>query len=154
MGYSQKMSLMIVVVVLGALMVEEISAQNIPTCASALVPCADYLNSTKPPESCCKPLRDTVKTQRKCLCDLYEDPSLLPALGINVTQALGLPKYCGVTSDTSLCSKAEAPAPMSAKSPPPPPGGVAGGDGKNGATQMAWMGFSSLVVFWAALLAY
>ncbi|KAI3971313.1 hypothetical protein MKX01_008157 [Papaver californicum] len=153
MGYSQKMSLMMMVVagIMGVSMVEEISAQ-VPSCAAALVPCADYLNSTKPPESCCKPLKDTIKTQRKCLCDLYEDPAILLSFGINVTQALLLPKYCGVSDDTSLCSKAEAPAPMSATSPPPP--GVAGGGGPNGATQMAWIGFSSLALFWAALLAY
>ncbi|KAI3971530.1 hypothetical protein MKW92_035738 [Papaver armeniacum] len=133
MSCSQKM-MMFVIVMMGVLMVEEISAQE---CASALVPCAGYLNSTKPPESCCKPLRDTIKTQRKCLCDLYEDKNLLPSMGINVTQALLLPTYCGVNETTSLCSKV-----------------VPGGGGKNGATQMAWIGFSSLALFWAALLAY
>ncbi|KAI3918301.1 hypothetical protein MKX01_041621 [Papaver californicum] len=149
MGHSEKM-MMVFVVMIGVLMVEEISAQNVPGCAAALVPCAGYLNSTKPPESCCKPLKETIKTQRKCLCDLYEDQSLLPVMGINVTQALLLPKYCGVSDDTSLCSKAEAPAPSSATSPPPP--GVAGGT--NGATQMAWTGFSSLALFWVSFLAY
>ncbi|RZC73328.1 hypothetical protein C5167_048809 [Papaver somniferum] len=152
MGYSQKM--MLVVMILGVLMVEEISAQNIPTCAAALVPCGDYLNSTKPPESCCKPLKDTIKTQRKCLCDLYQDPTILPGFGINVTQALMLPTYCGVKDSVNLCSKAEAPAPSSTTTTSPPPSGVPGGGGKNGATQMAWIGFSSIALFWAALLAY
>ncbi|KAI3971531.1 hypothetical protein MKW92_035739 [Papaver armeniacum] len=115
MGYSQKMSLMMfAVVIMGVLMAEEISAQD---CASALVPCAAYLNSTKPPETCCKPLRETIMTQRKCLCDLFADKNLLPSMGINVTQVLLLPKNCGVSSDTSLCSNAPAPAPMSATSP-------------------------------------
>ncbi|KAI3882733.1 hypothetical protein MKX03_028786, partial [Papaver bracteatum] len=36
MGYSEKM--MVVVMIMGVLMVEEISAQNIPTCAASLVP--------------------------------------------------------------------------------------------------------------------
>ncbi|KAI3858159.1 hypothetical protein MKX03_022478 [Papaver bracteatum] len=146
MGFSKKM--MFVVMIMGVLMVEEISAQD---CASALVPCAGYLNSTKPPETCCKPLRETIKTQRKCLCDLYADKNLLPSMGINVTQALQLPTYCGVNETTSLCSKAEAPAPKVSTSPPPPV--VPGGGGKNGATQLAWIGFSSLALFWAALLA-
>ncbi|KAI3848038.1 hypothetical protein MKX03_028975, partial [Papaver bracteatum] len=84
--------MMFAVVIMGILMVEEISAQNIPTCAAALVPCVDYLNSTKPPKTCCKPLRETIMTQRKCLCDLFEDKTLLPAMNINVTQALLLPK--------------------------------------------------------------
>ncbi|RZC57880.1 hypothetical protein C5167_005180 [Papaver somniferum] len=150
MGYSQKM-MFFLVLILGVSMVEEISAQ-VPTCAAALVPCGDYLNSTKPPESCCKPLKDTIKTQRKCLCDLYEDPTILPGFGINVTQALMLPTYCGVKDSVNLCSKAEAPAPSSTTTSPPP--GVPGGGGKNGATQMAWIGFSSLALFWAALLAY
>ncbi|KAI3868918.1 hypothetical protein MKX03_007160, partial [Papaver bracteatum] len=82
--------------IMGVLMVEEINAKNIPTCAAALVPCGDYLNSTKPSELCCKPLKDTIKTQRKCLCDLYEDPSILPNFGINAIQTLMLPKNCGV----------------------------------------------------------
>ncbi|KAI3929086.1 hypothetical protein MKW92_028499 [Papaver armeniacum] len=114
------MRLVMIVVIMGVLMVEEICAQDIPSCAAALVPCAEYLNSTKPPETCCKPFRDTIKTQRKCLCDLFEDPTLLPAMGINVTQALLLPKHCGVSSesDTSICSKAEAPASVNSPSGP------------------------------------
>ncbi|KAI3898430.1 hypothetical protein MKX03_001328, partial [Papaver bracteatum] len=94
--------------IMGVLMVEEISAQNIPNCATTLVPCGDYLNSTKPPESCCKPLKDTIKTPRKCLCDLYEDTSILPNFGINATQTLMLPKN-------------RAPTPSSTTTSPPPP---------------------------------
>ncbi|OVA19537.1 Bifunctional inhibitor/plant lipid transfer protein/seed storage helical domain [Macleaya cordata] len=148
MGCSKRLVLMMVVVVMGVLMVEETRAQ-VPDCASNLVSCADYLNSTKPPESCCKPLRETVLKQRKCLCDLYDEPSLLQSLGINITQALQLPQYCGVSADTSLCSKASAPSPTKTPSPP----GVPGGDNGSAASKMAWTGLSSLLLFWVSLIA-
>ncbi|KAI8537000.1 hypothetical protein RHMOL_Rhmol10G0300900 [Rhododendron molle] len=34
--------------------------QSTASCAQKLVPCADYMNSTNPPASCCDPLRDVV----------------------------------------------------------------------------------------------
>lgn len=76
--------------------------QQTPECASKLTACVDYLNTTKPPDSCCKPLRDTVEKERDCLCKLYSS-GLLESIGINVTQALLLPKNCGISSDISAC---------------------------------------------------
>uniref|UniRef100_A0A166CM06 Bifunctional inhibitor/plant lipid transfer protein/seed storage helical domain-containing protein n=1 Tax=Daucus carota subsp. sativus TaxID=79200 RepID=A0A166CM06_DAUCS len=76
--------------------------QDIPSCASGLVPCADYLNATsKPPASCCDPIKEAVTKQLPCLCNLYNTPGLLKSFGINVTQAVRLPTLCGVPGD--LC---------------------------------------------------
>ncbi|KAL5728155.1 hypothetical protein ACHQM5_001270 [Ranunculus cassubicifolius] len=129
-----------------------VSAQNVPDCAANLIPCASYLNSTKPPESCCKPLRDTVATQRDCLCNLYSNPGLIQSFGINMTQALGLPKYCGVSADLTLCNKVSAPAPSTTTVPRVPPA-VPGRD-NNGAGKMAWSGASALLFFWVSIVTY
>lgn len=88
------------VVVMTVIMSAE--GQEIPSCASGLVSCADYLNATStPPASCCKPLKDAVAKQLQCLCNLYNTPGLLKSFGINVTQAIRLPTLCGVSGD--LC---------------------------------------------------
>ncbi|KDP25614.1 hypothetical protein JCGZ_20770 [Jatropha curcas] len=119
-------------------------AQNIPSCAQKLIPCAEYISNTTvtPPSTCCNPIKEAVNTERACLCNLYNTPGLLSGFGINVTQALGLTKRCGVSTDLSACSKAEAPT-AGAGTPPP---GVPGNDG----SRMAWTGFSSLVLLWAS----
>ncbi|KAI3823609.1 hypothetical protein L1987_05048 [Smallanthus sonchifolius] len=92
------------------------------TCASKLVPCAQYLNATTtPPNLCCDPIKEAVATDLQCLCNLYANPSFLSALGINITQALRLPRLCGITSDTSICKSAQAPQGSS----PKPPSGIA-----------------------------
>lgn len=76
-----------------------------PSCANALVPCSDFLNATtKPPASCCDPLKDAVDKQLACLCNLYNSPDLLNTLRINVTDALRLPTLCGVPDN--LCQGA------------------------------------------------
>ncbi|PWA98558.1 bifunctional inhibitor/lipid-transfer protein/seed storage 2S albumin superfamily protein [Artemisia annua] len=99
------------------------------TCASKLVPCANYLNATtKPPNSCCDPIKEAVATDLQCLCNLYENPSFLSSLGINVTQALNLPKLCGISSDDSAC-KTGAQAPSGSSTDQPPPGSTPGGNG-------------------------
>ncbi|KAK9072894.1 hypothetical protein SSX86_009329 [Deinandra increscens subsp. villosa] len=88
------------------------------TCASKLVPCAQYLNATtKPPNSCCDPIKEAVATDLQCLCNLYANPSFLKGIGVNVEQALRLPRLCGISSDTSVCKTAQAP---SGSSPKPP----------------------------------
>ncbi|KAK6947621.1 Bifunctional inhibitor/plant lipid transfer protein/seed storage helical domain [Dillenia turbinata] len=96
MGNS-KMWLLVAIVGLVTTRVTE--GQTEQTCASELQPCLDYLNSTTPPTSCCDPLKKTVETQRQCLCDLYNNPSILKSLGVNVTQALELPQHCGISDN-------------------------------------------------------
>ncbi|KAF9685713.1 hypothetical protein SADUNF_Sadunf03G0082800 [Salix dunnii] len=75
------------------------------SCATKLVPCQDFLaTTTTPPASCCNPIKEAVANELPCLCKIYNDPVLLPSLGINVTQALLLSKRCNVTSDLSSCN--------------------------------------------------
>uniref|UniRef100_A0A2P2JA86 Bifunctional inhibitor/plant lipid transfer protein/seed storage helical domain-containing protein n=1 Tax=Rhizophora mucronata TaxID=61149 RepID=A0A2P2JA86_RHIMU len=82
------------------------SAQNIPSCATKLIPCSDYLNSTtKPPSSCCNPVKEAVDKELPCLCNLYKNPGLLSSFGVNVTQALQISQRCGVKADLSVCNK-------------------------------------------------
>ncbi|XP_030467734.2 non-specific lipid transfer protein GPI-anchored 7-like [Syzygium oleosum] len=118
------------------------------TCASKLVPCANYLNSTSPPpDTCCNPIRETVKNDRACLCTLYTTPGLLASLGINVTQALQLTKECGVPTDTSSCNATATP-PSSSTTPPATPGG------DSDAGRIAWSGISSLFLILASMMFY
>ncbi|KAK1419175.1 hypothetical protein QVD17_28335 [Tagetes erecta] len=89
------------------------------TCASKLVSCAPYLNTTTtPPNTCCDPIKQAVATDLPCLCNLYANPSFLSGIGVNITQALRLPRLCGITSDTSICKNAQTPKGSSSKPPP------------------------------------
>ncbi|XP_047055692.1 non-specific lipid transfer protein GPI-anchored 9-like [Lolium rigidum] len=77
-----------------------------PSCALKLVACAAYMNGTDaetPPDTCCGPLRDAVQNQRTCLCELYVAPAIFAAYRINVTDALRLPKRCGISEDVTSC---------------------------------------------------
>lgn len=105
MGANKMCELVAVVAVVMAVMMAGVGeAQTTASCASQLVPCAPYLNSTNPPANCCTPLKQAVENDRDCLCNLYKDPSFLQSLGINITQALELPTHCGVSNDLSACN--------------------------------------------------
>lgn len=121
-----------------------------PSCASKLVPCASYLNSTKPPASCCDPLREAVTKDLQCLCKLYENPTFLSTMGINVTQAIGLPKYCNIPGDVTAC-KAVAPSSSSPSEKAPPVVTPATKD-KNGVSSVTWTGMSSLLMLFASFV--
>ncbi|XP_026666113.2 non-specific lipid transfer protein GPI-anchored 8-like [Phoenix dactylifera] len=92
------------------------SAQQVPACASKLVPCANYLNSTSPPESCCGPLKQAAKDETACLCSLFNDKTVLQAFKVDIEQALKLAKNCGVDAGTSICSKSNTTATASTPS--------------------------------------
>ncbi|KAG9452434.1 hypothetical protein H6P81_005338 [Aristolochia fimbriata] len=121
---------------------------QMPACASKLIPCRDYLNSTSPPKSCCDPMRDAVKNELSCLCDLFKQSDLFKAFNINVTQALELPEHCGIKEGIGACKTANAPAPT-AGAPPSTPGGEnkAGRAGLAGASTLA-----GLVFLWALMV--
>lgn len=84
--------------------IEGVMGQQVPDCAAKLTPCGNYFNSTSPPDTCCSPLREAVRDQLKCLCNLYSDRQIFRALGINITQALQLPKHCGITTNLTACN--------------------------------------------------
>ncbi|XP_074358113.1 non-specific lipid transfer protein GPI-anchored 7-like [Apium graveolens] len=133
--------------------------QDIPSCASGLVPCADYLNATtKPPASCCDPIKEAVTKQLPCLCNLYNTPGLLKSFGINVTQAIRLPTLCGVPGD--LC---QGGGKSNSSSIVPATGTPKANDSspksstptlKSDAGRLASTGIFSCVLIWASLILY
>ena len=86
------------------------SAQDVPQCATNLVACANYLNSTEtPPASCCGPLRDAAANQTACLCNLLNNKELLKTFNVDPAQGLRLAKSCNASADPTTCSKLAAP---------------------------------------------
>ncbi|KAM3213055.1 hypothetical protein ACQJBY_065837 [Aegilops geniculata] len=78
----------------------------VPSCASKLVTCAGYLNTTDtPPESCCDPLKEAATTQAACMCAILMNKAALQAFGVAPEQGVLLAKRCGVTTDASTCAK-------------------------------------------------
>ncbi|XP_010277049.1 PREDICTED: lipid transfer-like protein VAS [Nelumbo nucifera] len=154
MSCSRKSDVGVLVVAVAAILLvggmQAVEGQD-TACATPLLPCANFLNSTTPPETCCQPIRQTVQTQLSCLCNLLNS-SLPQSLGLNVTQLLELPKYCGVNVRVSDCIKAQAPSPSASLTPPPPPG-VPGSDG-NGVSKTAWTGMTSLVLLWTSMFVF
>uniref|UniRef100_A0A5B7BIU8 Putative lipid transfer-like protein VAS n=1 Tax=Davidia involucrata TaxID=16924 RepID=A0A5B7BIU8_DAVIN len=146
MGNSKMFALMTVVVVVLMVATRVAEGQSTPSCAQKLVPCANFINATTPPASCCDPLREAVTQERDCLCNLYNTPGLLASFGINVTQAVLLAGHCNIPGDLSACKNASAPLP-----PPSVPGG---NDSDSGVGRIAWTGMSSLVLFWASMMLY
>ncbi|KAJ9147766.1 hypothetical protein P3X46_029889 [Hevea brasiliensis] len=140
---------MMVAVLLVSISTTTTQAQNIASCAQKLIPCGEYLNTTTtPPETCCGSIREAIKNDLSCLCNLYNTPGLLQSINVNVSQAIALTKRCGVNADLTACNKAESPTAPNAAVPPPP--GVPGNDG----SRMAWTGFSGLLLLWASSLFY
>ncbi|XP_068651305.1 non-specific lipid transfer protein GPI-anchored 9-like [Aristolochia californica] len=137
----------LIVVALMAALATGAWGQQMPECASKLIPCQDFLNSTSPPSSCCGPMRDAVKNDLACLCNLFRQSELFKAFNINITQALELPKHCGITDGIGACKTASAPAPTGGVHPPSTPGGEnkAGRVGVAGASTL-----TGVVLLWAS----
>ncbi|KAK8516373.1 hypothetical protein V6N13_047074 [Hibiscus sabdariffa] len=108
------------------------------TCAQSLVPCAPYLsNATAQPQAdCCDPIREAVATQLTCLCNLFNDPSLLRSFNVSVATAFRIARDCGVTN-LNACNTATSPT-----SAPPPPPGQRGDNG--GADKITLTGITAL----------
>ncbi|XP_052170757.1 non-specific lipid transfer protein GPI-anchored 7-like [Diospyros lotus] len=147
MGYFKNwgMAVAVALVVTAATRGAEAQAPT-TSCASKLAPCANSMNSTNPPASCCDPLKEVVTKELSCLCNLYNTPGLLESLGINSTQAVLLLGSCKIPGDISACSKASAPAPAS-KSPPATPG-----NGNNGVRTIGWTGIPGILLVWASMI--
>ncbi|RCV22916.1 hypothetical protein SEVIR_4G268500v4 [Setaria viridis] len=116
-----------------------------PDCAAKLAPCAPYINTTgMPPDTCCGPIKEAVQNELKCLCGLYASPEIFKAFNINVTQALGVSKRCGLSDTTEAC-KGLAPTQSH-------PGSPSGG-GKNSGHRTLSVGFPGLMSLFLALWA-
>ena len=84
-------------------------AGAVPSCASSLVPCGGYLNTTTaPPASCCGPLKEAAANETACVCSILMNKAALQAFGVAPEQGLLLAKRCGVTTDASACAKSAA----------------------------------------------
>ncbi|KAK3131254.1 hypothetical protein QOZ80_6BG0504110 [Eleusine coracana subsp. coracana] len=78
----------------------------VPSCASKLVPCGAFLNSTStPPATCCGPLKEAAFNETKCMCAMLLNKAALQAFGVAPDQGMALAKRCGVTVDASVCNK-------------------------------------------------
>ncbi|XP_060211094.1 uncharacterized protein LOC132638134 [Lycium barbarum] len=85
----------------------------------------------KPSTSCCKALKAVTK-HLSCLCQLYENPTVLPNLGNNVNKALGpLLESCKIRGDVTACKAAKD---------------------TSGVSRVAWTGMSSLLVLFASFV--
>ncbi|KAL2901880.1 Lipid transfer-like protein VAS [Bienertia sinuspersici] len=150
---------MVVVMVLcmAAIATAQTSTGGIPQCATKLVPCFNYLNSTTtPPSECCNPIKEAVTKERACLCSIYNNPVLIQALHINVTQALNLVTLCHVDAvvDPSIC-KAEGPSPsISTGSTFTPSGTSSSSTSANAAAKITGPGLAGLVSVALAFGAY
>ncbi|XP_022737193.1 protein YLS3-like [Durio zibethinus] len=136
-----KMLIVAVLVILGT-MATVTDAQA--TCAQQLVPCAPYLNNAtaQPGDDCCNPIRQAVATELSCLCNLYNDPSLLASFNITVAAALRISRECGITTNLSACN---ATSPTSAPPPPGQPGA---------AERIALTGLTAMFLFLVSIALY
>lgn len=90
-----------------AVAVSEVAGQtNPPSCVAKLVPCQDSLNATTPSRPCCSSLEDAVRTDLPCLCNLFQNRDLFRSFQINITQALELPRKCGISQGVDACNAA------------------------------------------------
>ncbi|PAN22692.1 hypothetical protein PAHAL_4G037700 [Panicum hallii] len=105
-----------------------------PDCAAKLSSCAPYINTTgTPPDTCCGPIKDAVENDLKCLCGLYATPEIFKAFNINVTQALGVSKRCGLSDTTEACKSSPS------------------GGGRNSGHRTLSVGFPGLISLFLAL---
>ncbi|XP_058079324.1 non-specific lipid transfer protein GPI-anchored 3-like [Magnolia sinica] len=74
-------------------------------CMSKLLPCQDYLHPSKttPPSTCCDALKDLIKGDQHCLCDIFNNAELMNTFNVTTEQALEAPKACGVPVDIKMC---------------------------------------------------
>lgn len=107
---SQKMMIMAVLVMIMVSWTPSGGAQNEASCIQALLPCAQFINATNPPEICCRPLVQAFQKELPCLCSILQNPSLAAAANVNMTQAMELPSKCNITAanDPNICKKGNA----------------------------------------------
>lgn len=107
-----------VVVVWVAMMAAAARGQT-QSCVQELIPCGPYVNNAtaKPPETCCGPLRNTVKNELPCLCAVYKTPELLKVFNISLDKAVELSHRCGITSNLSACNTGNLSLPSVALNP-------------------------------------
>lgn len=94
-------------------------SSDVDNCLAAIVPCGEFLNSTRPSSKCCSPLEKVYNTDKVCLCNLLNQTNLLKQFRVNITQAIQLPIHCGINASTSGCSNLGGNSTTSGSPPPP-----------------------------------
>ncbi|KAL2348130.1 hypothetical protein Fmac_002130 [Flemingia macrophylla] len=112
--------------------------QTVPLCADKLFPCIGNVNSTKPPDTCCNPVKEIYATQETCFCELALTPGILEGLGTSTDQALQVLHSCGVNFQITTCKVSSSAPPPSLVQPPAMVGGDEGGAGKATITGLAF----------------
>ncbi|KAL3833949.1 hypothetical protein ACJIZ3_008685 [Penstemon smallii] len=67
-------------------------------CMNELQPCLNYINgNSNPPDSCCRPLSNVIRSMPECLCSFMsiQGANQAEQAGINTTEAQTLPGRCG-----------------------------------------------------------
>ncbi|KAG9455302.1 hypothetical protein H6P81_008206 [Aristolochia fimbriata] len=101
-----------------AILVSQSRAQDV-SCLNQLVPCLNYLNSSRNPSSdCCDPLRSIIQSNPQCLCNNLNSNAGSGQNGINATEALMLPAKCGLNVNVATCASNRSPRSSSPGSPP------------------------------------
>lgn len=102
MGLQSKLMLMAMAILAVTSLTE--AQNNIPSCASKLVQCSNFINSkTQPDATCCNAIKDAVANELPCLCSLFNS-GVLSSFNISVTEALRITKECNVPGDLSNCN--------------------------------------------------
>ncbi|XP_020585641.1 lipid transfer-like protein VAS [Phalaenopsis equestris] len=152
---SATITLMVVAIL--ALMASNAAAQGSSlTCATKLIACQKFLNSSNPPEDCCKPLREAVRTDLPCLCAIFSNPEVLKSFGVDVSQALKLPVNCGITTSSSnLCNTTAVESPSGSPGLPGTPQATPGNDnnGAGGSTRSGLWVMAGLFSIWCSVFA-
>ncbi|KAK7406225.1 hypothetical protein VNO78_07845 [Psophocarpus tetragonolobus] len=147
-GRSMALMLMLMLMLMSwVLVLGRGKGQTIPLCAVELSPCIKYLNSTKPPDTCCDPIKEINGTQETCFCELALSPGILEGLGTTTTQALQLAHLCGVNFTITTC-KASSSAPIPSSVQPP---AIVGGD-QGGASRAKFTGHFFTLLLCACVL--
>ncbi|KAG5530221.1 hypothetical protein RHGRI_030559 [Rhododendron griersonianum] len=119
-----KISAVLVAVVVLVAATKAAEVQSTASCAQKLVPCADYMNSTNPPASCCNPLRDVVTNES---CD-----------------------YVLILFFFHILLAASAPSPTSSTGSPR----ATPGNDKNGVGRITWTGMSTILLLCTSMMVY
>ncbi|KAG4987566.1 hypothetical protein JHK85_030549 [Glycine max] len=138
------MSMPLMVVLGMTLVICLANGQATPPCAKHLSPCLDVMNSTKPPDTCCNPIKETQST---CFCQLVSTPGMLEGIGTTIAQALKLANLCGVNFTLTTCKASTSAPPPSLVQPP----ATLGGD-EGGASRAAFTGLSFALFLCACVL--
>jgi len=100
----QLMLVWVLMLVISMSVISLVDAQVLPPCADQiLLPCIDYVNSAKPSDICCNPIKDLYATHETCFCQLIAAYGLFEAFGLKITQVFRVIHLCGINFNTSSC---------------------------------------------------